>query len=93
MTVGLLTLELHVAGARSLKDKRAVLRRVKDRLGRLNLAIAEIAHHELWQRAGLGIVTVGVDQEIVERTLDNALREVERVEPGVIIRSDIEWLA
>jgi len=93
MTVGLLTLELHVAGARSLKDKRAVLRRVKDRLGRLNLAVAEIAHHDLWQRAGLGIVTVGVDQEIVERTLDSALRAVERVEPDVVVRSDIEWLA
>ncbi|MEE2637058.1 MAG: DUF503 domain-containing protein [Acidobacteriota bacterium] len=93
MTVGLLTLELYVAGARSRKDKRAVLRRVKDRLGRFNLAVAEIAYHDLWQRAGLGIVTVGVDQEIVERTLDSALREVERVEPGVVVRSDIEWLA
>jgi hypothetical protein len=92
MVVGLLSIELHFAGARSLKDKRAVLRRLKDRVGRLNVAVAEVAHHNLWQRAALGIVTVGVDQEIAERTLDGVVFEIERVEPGVLIRSEVEWL-
>lgn len=92
MIVGLLSIELHLAGARSLKDKRAVLRRLKDRVRRLNVALAEVDHHDLRQRAGLGAVSIGVDREIAERTLDGVLAEIDRVEPGLIVRSDFEWL-
>jgi len=92
MTVGLLTVELHIPGARSLKDKRAVLRRLKDRIGRLNVSIAEIDHHDLRQRAELGVVTVGVDQEIAERTLQGVADEIDRLEPGLLLRTEIEWL-
>lgn len=92
MTVGLLTVELHIPGARSLKDKRAVLRRLKDRIGRLNVSIAEIDHHDLRQRAALGVVTVGVDQEIAERTLQGVADEIDRLEPGLLLRTEIEWL-
>ena len=92
MIIGLLSIELHLAGARSLKDKRAVLRRLKDRIGRLNVAIAEVAHQDLRQRAGLGVVTIGVDQAIAERTLDAVVSEIERVEPGLLLRNDVEWL-
>jgi len=55
MVIGLLTLELHFPGARSLKDKRQVLRRLKDRVRALNVSVAEVAHQDLWQRARLGI--------------------------------------
>jgi len=92
MIVGLLSIELHLAGARSLKDKRAVLRRLKDRVARLNVAVAEVAHHDLRQRAGLGVVTIGVDQEIAERTLGRVVSEIERIQPGVLVRNEIEWL-
>ena len=91
-TIGLLSLELYLAGARSLKDKRAVLRRLKDRLKRQNIAIAEVAHHELRQRAELAVVTVGVDQDIAERTFNTVVAEVDRLEPGLLLRSDREWL-
>src|SRR5207245_11774646 len=53
MVVGLLTVELHVAGSQSLKDKRMVLRRVKDRLKKFNVAVSEVDHQDLWQRASL----------------------------------------
>ncbi|MEE2962810.1 MAG: DUF503 domain-containing protein [Acidobacteriota bacterium] len=92
MIVGLLSIELHLAGARSLKDKRAVLRRLKDRVARLNVAVAEVAHHDLRQRAGLGVVTIGVDQGISERTLGRVVSEIERIQPGVLVRSEVEWL-
>jgi uncharacterized protein len=92
MIVGLLSIELHLSGARSLKDKRAVLRRLKDRVARLNVAVAEVAHHDLHQRAGLGVVTIGVDQVIAERTLGGVVSEIERAEPGVLVRSEVEWL-
>lgn len=92
MIVGLLSIELHLPGARSLKDKRAVLRRLKDRVARLNVAVSEVAHHDLRQRAGLGVVTIGVDQPIAERTLGSVVSEIERIEPGALVRSEVEWL-
>jgi len=92
MIVGLLSIELHLAGARSLKDKRAVLRRLKDRLGRLNVAVAEVAHQDLRQRAGLGVTTIAIDQVSAERTLEGVVSEIERIEPGLVVRSEVEWL-
>lgn len=92
MVVGLLSLELHVGAARSLKDKRMVLRSLKDRLRRLNVAVAELDHQDLWQRAGLGIVTVGATEALVRRELDAVVEIVEQVEPGAIARSEVEFL-
>ncbi len=90
--VGLLSLELHLPGAQSLKDKRMVLRSVKDRLRKLNVAVAEIGHLEQWQRSGLAIVAVGLEQGVVERSLENAIEEVERKDAGIVIKTDLEWL-
>ncbi len=92
MTIGLLSVELFLPGARSLKDKRMVLRRVKDRLGKFNVAVSEVEHHDLWQRAGLGIVTIATDQVHVERELAAVADEIERVEPGAVTRTEIEFL-
>ena len=52
MTVALLSLECYLPMSQSLKDKRMVVRRIKDRLRALNVAVAEVAHQDLWQRAG-----------------------------------------
>jgi uncharacterized protein YlxP (DUF503 family) len=92
MTVGLLTVELHIPGARSLKDKRMVLRRVKDRLKKFNVAISEVDFHDLWQRAALAVVTVSVDQQQADRELAAVADEIERVEPGLITRTELEFL-
>ena len=74
MVVGLLTVELHVPGAQSLKDKRSVLRRVKDRLKKFNVAVSEIEHHDLWQRARITAACVARDYSGVEGLLDDAER-------------------
>jgi uncharacterized protein len=92
MPVGLLSVDLHLPGARSLKDKRMLLRSVKDRLRKFNVAVAEIEHHDLWQRAGLGIVAIGTTDAHVDQELSAVVREIERVEPGVITRTEIEFL-
>jgi uncharacterized protein YlxP (DUF503 family) len=92
MTVALLSVELFLPMSQSLKDKRMVLRRLKDRLGVLNVAIAEVAHQELWQRAGLGIVSVGSSDEMAEQSLTKALAEIERLEPGLVTQSQMEFL-
>jgi uncharacterized protein YlxP (DUF503 family) len=92
MTVALLSLELYMPGAQSLKDKRMVLRRVKDRLGAMNVAVAEVAHQELWQRAGLGVVTVAESDAMVEQTFSAVMRELDRIEPGLVTRQQLEYL-
>jgi uncharacterized protein YlxP (DUF503 family) len=92
MTVGLLSVELFLPMSQSLKDKRMVLRRLKDRLAAFNVAVAEVAHQELWQRAGLGIVTVASSDDVAERALSSVLSEIERLEPGVVTQSQVEYL-
>ena len=92
MIVGLLTLELHLPGAQSLKDKRMVLRSIKDRMKKFNVAVAEVEHQDLWQRATLGVVTVSHSTEAVDRALGAVADEVERVEPGLITATHMEFL-
>ncbi|MGE0447993.1 MAG: DUF503 domain-containing protein [Vicinamibacterales bacterium] len=92
MVVALLTIDLFIPGARSLKDKRMVLRRIKDRVGRFNVAVAEVEHQDLWQRGRLAAVTVSPDKNHAERELQSVADEVERVEPGLITRTELEFL-
>jgi hypothetical protein len=92
MRIAVLRVELHIPYAHSLKEKRMVLRRVKDRLQKFNVAVAEVEHQDVWQRAGLGIVAVSTTDQHVERELAAAADEIERVEPGLITRTEIEFL-
>ena len=92
MTVALLSLECYLPMAQSLKDKRMVVRRIKDRLRSLNVAVAEVAHQDLWQRAGLGVVTVATDDQGAGTILNAALDEIERLEPGLVTAHQVEYL-
>ena len=69
-----------------------VLRRIKDRLQKFNVAVAEVEHHDLWQRAGLGVVAISTTAEHAEQSLAAAADEIDRVEPGVVTRTEIEFL-
>ena len=92
MTVALLSLELYLPSSQSLKDKRMVLRRLKDRLGAFNVAVAEVAHQAVWQRAGLSVVTVASSGTVAEQTLSTVMQEIERLEPDLVTRSQLEFL-
>ena len=92
MVVALLSVELHIGHSQSLKDKRMVLRRIKDRLQKFNVAVAEVEHQDLWQRAGLGIVAISTTEAHVEQELEAAAGEIDRVEPGLVTRTEIEFL-
>ena len=61
MAVVLLVVDVHLPFAQSLKDKRMILRGVKDRTKKFNVSVAEVDHHDLWQRATLAVVTVATD--------------------------------
>jgi hypothetical protein len=92
MVIALLSIELFLPGSQSLKDKRMVLRRLKDRLSKFNVSVAEVEHQDLWQRAGIGIVTISTSQAHAERELAAVSDEIERVEPGAITRTSLEFL-
>jgi uncharacterized protein YlxP (DUF503 family) len=92
MVVGLLTIELFIPGSHSLKEKRMALRRIKDRVKKFNVAVSEVEHQDLWQRAGLAVVTVSSDQQHADRELAAVADEIERVEPGLITRTEIDFL-
>ncbi|MBL8980210.1 MAG: DUF503 domain-containing protein [Gemmatimonadetes bacterium] len=70
--------DLHLEGCHSLKDKRAILQSLKAELRRkLNVAVAEVEHQDLWQRAGIACATVGSDRRVVDETLRAADRLIE----------------
>jgi uncharacterized protein len=74
--VGLMTWELHLEGCQSLKDKRTVLKSLKDRLHhKLNVSAAETDHHDLWQRAELSVCVVSTARQHAA----NVLREADRM--------------
>ncbi|MGH9580280.1 MAG: DUF503 domain-containing protein, partial [Terriglobales bacterium] len=65
--IAYLTLEVRIEGARSLKDKRQVLRSVKDGLrARFNVSVAETDASEMWQRATVGVVSVSASRDYLE---------------------------
>jgi len=72
--VGILSCELHFPGSRSLKDKRQHLRSAKQRLQNMGAAVAEVDHHEVWQRSRLTLSYVAREYREVERLLDEAER-------------------
>jgi uncharacterized protein YlxP (DUF503 family) len=93
MAVGLLILELHIPDARSLKDKRHVLRSLKDRLReKFNVAVAELDHEDVWQRSVIGIVTLSNEEHHVEQSLQHVLSEADRLLGPVLISHSVELL-
>jgi len=93
MPIGLLTLEIYIPDARSLKDKRQVLRSLKDRLrGHFNVAVAELDHQDTWQRALVGIVTISADVRHLEESLQKVENEAERLLGRDLVGSEIEVL-
>ncbi|MEE9133740.1 MAG: DUF503 domain-containing protein [Gemmatimonadota bacterium] len=63
MVVGVIAWELHLDGCTSLKQKRAVLRSLKDRLrGRHNVSVAETDYQDTWQRAEISVAIVSSDR-------------------------------
>ena len=76
MFVGVLTLQLHIHGAESLKDKRAVVNSLLDRVrARFNVSAAQIDDHDLWQSATLATAVVSNDAHTAEKVL-NHVRDV-----------------
>jgi hypothetical protein len=91
MVVGSLRLEFHLPASTSLKDKRFVIRSLSDRLRRrFNVAVSEVDHHDLWQRATLAVVTVSNDAAVVHSILSHAQAWVERDPRLAVLDVEVE---
>jgi uncharacterized protein len=72
MHVGVMRLVLEIPGARSLKDKRQVVRSFKERVrARLGISIAEVDHNDKLQRATFGVAVVSGDAAVCEEQLSH----------------------
>jgi len=73
VVVGIVTWDLQLAGCQSLKDKRQILKGLKDRLhNRFNVSVAETDRHDLWQRAELSCCAVATDRRQAQSVIASA---------------------
>ncbi len=93
MVVGVLRIRLNIEGNRSLKGKRRILKKVKESvLNRFGATVAEVADHDLWQAAELGIALVGNDERRINASLDRILNHVENLHLAVLSAHEMEFI-
>ena len=91
--IGVLTLEIVLPNAHSLKDKRHVVKGLKDRLrSKFNVAVAEIDYQDLWQRALVAAVTVASDHVPAEKVLQSVEEEAAALLGPELAGATVEWL-
>jgi uncharacterized protein len=78
--IAVLTLELRIETAQSLKDKRQVVRSLKDKLRvRYNVSVAELEETDLWQRATIGIVSISSSRDYLEGLMQQVEKAAARI--------------
>ncbi len=91
MIVGIIRLRVRLPGNHSLKGKRRVVKSLIGQVrSRFNVAVSEIALNDVWQKAEIGISTIGNSQPIINSVLDKILEFIERTCLVEIIDTDIE---
>lgn len=93
MFVGVLRLTFHIPHARSLKEKRSVVRRFRDRVrGRFSVSIAEVASQDLLQRAVFGVSVVSGEHAVCDSVLAQVARAAETQEDAILVERATEIL-
>ncbi len=92
--IGVITFELRLDDAHSLKDKRHYVKGLKDRLrAKFNVSVAEIGHQDSWQVGLVAAVTVSADKAYAEQLLQKVEREAAGFLGGVLVDATVEWVA
>lgn len=95
--IAFLTLELTIEAAQSLKDKRQLVRSLKDRLrSNFNVAVAELDSTGLWNRATVGVVSVSDSRDYLDGLMKNVERQAVRIANncgGEVTDSFMEYLS
>ena len=93
MVIGVCEIRLSMPGNRSLKDKRTVLKSIKDRIhNRFNVSIAEVGEHEAWRSARLTAAVVAGSGAHAHRVLESVVRQIEGRRDAVLLGYSIEML-
>ena len=93
MYVGALRIEIHIPSTRSLKAKRSVVKHlIETSRQRFGVSASEVAHHDLWQRAGLGFCVVAPTAAHAQHLLDQVERFVWAHPQIEVISVDRHWL-
>ena len=93
MIVGVLRVVLAVPEAHSLKDKRSVVKGIKDRLGhRHNVSVAEVESMDNHRRAVLGLAMVANDARFVQGCLDKIVDEIRMARGAVLVDYGTEMM-
>ena len=80
MPIASLTLEIRIEGAHSLKDKRQVVRSLKDKLrAHFNVSVAELEETDLWQRATIGVVAISSSRDYLEGQMQQIEKQAVRI--------------
>ena len=91
MRVGALEVRLSLPGVNSLKEKRRIVRSLKDRVrNKFNVAVAEVEDLDVWRAGTLGIVTVANDGRFVESALSKVLNYIRANPETSLIDFDLE---
>lgn len=93
MIIGLLTLDLLIPHCGSLKEKRTVIKSIKDKIrNKFNVSIAEIDFQDKWQRARIAVVQVGNDYLYIEKNLNSVFTIIEANGMIEITKHSVEYL-
>jgi uncharacterized protein YlxP (DUF503 family) len=91
--VALGTVELHLPDVESLKGKRHVLKGLKQKVrARFEVAVAEVDHQDMWQRATLAVAYVSDDSRHANEVVSKALDFIEANVEGLVIQESVEIL-
>jgi uncharacterized protein len=91
--ISLLTIELMIPWAQSLKDKRGVVRGLKDRLrSRFNASVAEVDFQDKWQRATIAVCIVDSDRRQLESAMSRVRQLAGEAQDLQITDMRQEWL-
>jgi uncharacterized protein YlxP (DUF503 family) len=93
MVVGVCRITLMVSESHSLKEKRMVLRRIKDRTRlKFNVAIAEVGDQDAWQQAQIGFAVVANERPFVESIVDKVAKFIEEVGGAKVIDDEKDFV-
>ena len=91
--VALGLVELHLPDVGSLKGKRHVLKGLKERVrARFEVAVAEVDHQDVWQRATLAVAYVSADARHANTVVSKALDFIEENVEGQVLETFVEIL-
>ncbi|MBI3939862.1 MAG: DUF503 domain-containing protein [Acidobacteria bacterium] len=93
MPIAFCTLDIHLAYAQSLKEKRMVLHKLQDRLrSKFNFSVSEIDHQDLWQRARIGAVSISADSRSLRSITEAFVRESEAILGEDLVECQVEYI-